>query len=297
MTVHQLPKTGLIKQDFKDKQWQVPLNQGLDNWESRVGVAGGVDPQGVAQGFYIGQTFYNTATGILWFCTTPGSTTTTIWSKMATDAAVLNYNNYVELASGGVINPTHHRKFIGYGPTVAGSWSMQSGGFLAGWTCEIACYNAAGGSVTIIAAPGHPFITVGARLNQLSLNFPDAGELYTPDGVSFIWRGDRHYTSPNFPLNAGTQSIFSHNLGVNAQRVIFRLNNIAADLGYVPGDMIHMNSDTQSANYGALLKSSATQLAVKIAVAGLQLLDWNTGITAPADLTKWTGNIRGDAVN
>src|SRR5262245_7046034 len=66
MTATQLPKSGLVKQDFKDKNWQGPLNQGFDAWEGRIGVAGAVDPQGVAQGFYIGQTFLNTATGVLW---------------------------------------------------------------------------------------------------------------------------------------------------------------------------------------------------------------------------------------
>jgi hypothetical protein len=296
MTAVQLPKTGLIKQDYKDKQWQNPLNQGFDAWESRVGVAGAGSPVGVAQGYFIGQTYFDTTAGILYLCTSPGTTTTTVWATVASQNAIDNFGNYVALPTGGIIAPVHHQHVLGYEANSAGSWTMQSGGFSGGWTAKIKSW-VLGGSVTISAAPGASLVTMGARLTSLTLTTPDAGSLYTPDGVNFIWEGDRHYTSPSFALNAGAVYTYNHNLGVNPQRIIIRLTNIVSDLNYVPGDVVHISTDTQASNYGLIAKGNPTQVSAKIAIAGFQLIDWLNANTAPAYMPSWTGALRADVIN
>jgi hypothetical protein len=248
MTSNQLPKSGLIKQDFKDKRWEQPLNQGFDTWEGRIGVGGNVDPPGVARGYYSGQTFYNTATGVLWFCATPGATpAATVWKQVASQDAFLNYGNYVQLLDGAMIAPVYHQKVLGWQNNVPGNWTMQAGGFHAGWVCRMMVWDVLGGGVTIIGAQGQPLISQGTRLTSLSLGFADKGDLYSPDGVSFVWIGTRHYTSTAFPLNAGATYDFSHSLGVQPQRITLRLNCIVPELGFVPGDSILVNTDTQAA--------------------------------------------------
>jgi hypothetical protein len=297
MAATQLPKSGLIKQAFKDKQWDAALDAGFDAWEGRIGVAGNGSPVGVAQGFYIGQTYYDTAAKILYYCTTPGSASTTVWSRTATDASISNYGNYVSLPNGGIISPVHHRMVLGYEATTPGSWTMQSGGFPGGWSARIACWNAAGGNVTIVGALGAPIVSMGQRLTSLALTFGDEGELYTPNGTTFIWSRGRHFTSPPFQLNAGSTFDFSHNLGVQPQRMILRLTCTVPDLGYDPGDTLYLNTDNQAANYGCMLKASQTIASVKFAVAGMQFITWDTGITAPATMQNWNGVIRADVMN
>jgi hypothetical protein len=293
MTAVQLPKTGLIKQDFKDARWDGPLNQGFDAWEARIGVAGTTSPVGVARGYYIGQTFYDTATGVLYYCSAVGNPGT--WVQAALQSSILNYGNYIPLASSGTVIPAHHRTVLSYAVPGAGSWTMQAGGFTAGWNAKITTWS--GGALTIIAAPNQPLITAGQRLTSLTLNFPDEGELYSPDGTNFVWFGLRHFTSPVAALNAGSTYDYSHSLGLSPQKVFCRLHCTVPELGYVPGDVVHIGSDTQAANYGILAKGSATNISAKTAVAGIQLLDWVQGITAPITMSSWSVSLRGEVVN
>lgn len=295
MTANQLPKTGLIVQDFQDKRWEVPLNTGLQAWEGRVGVAGIGPPDGLAEGFFYGQTYFDTQAGILYYCTGIGNPGT--WSQVATEGTWENWNSYVKLVSGSVVGPGYHQKYLGYEANTPGSWTMQPGGFQAGWDAKILCWNLSGGSVTIAAASGQSFVTSGQHLNSLTLNFPDKGELYSPDGFQFTWIGYRHFQSNQFNLNAGAIYNFQHSLGVMPHRAILQLVCLQPDLGYVPGDVVHISTDNEAANYGTTIKATPTTISAKMAVAGVQLVTWDTGITVPMTLQNWAGTVRAEVFN
>ena len=79
-----LSKTGLVKPDTGQLDWQTRLNDGFQSFENRMGQSRAGDPNGAVEGFFYGQTVYDTQNGVMYECTRPGpavGTSRALWNR------------------------------------------------------------------------------------------------------------------------------------------------------------------------------------------------------------------------
>jgi hypothetical protein len=82
MATTKLTKTGLNKQDKGDLNWEQDLDDGFDDFESRIGKSYAGDPNGNVSAEWLLQTCYDTSNSVIYVATTTGAAGTAVWEAV-----------------------------------------------------------------------------------------------------------------------------------------------------------------------------------------------------------------------